>query len=224
LHLNPFISCAGAVYIFARSGSTWSQQGRLSERVYDTLSSLNFGAALSLSGDGNLLAVGAVGDESAATGIDGDPAPVQGYANGAVHVYARSNGQWNKQAYIKASNTKQPSGQFMQLGDSFGCSVALSNDGKTLIVGAYREDSAALGVNGNQLDDSQTEAGAVYVFSRDSGAWRQEAYVKASPLVFPSTAVQRSVSVAIARIPRSSSPARCTSSHARTRRGPKLPT
>ena len=78
-----------------------------------------------------------------------------------------------QEAYIKASNTDAD--------DFFGRSVALSGDGNTLAVGADREASAATGVNGDQTDNSAFGAGAVYVFTRDSGGvWTQQAYVKAS--------------------------------------------
>ena len=60
----------------------------------------------------------------------------------------------SQQAYLKASNT----GAW----DYFGYSVAVSND--TVVVGAYYEDSAAKGVNGNQSYNSASNSGAVYVF------------------------------------------------------------
>ena len=47
--------------------------------------------------------------------------------------------------------------------DSFGWSVSVS--GNTLVVGAYSEDSAATGVDGDQADNSAMNAGAAYVFS-----------------------------------------------------------
>src|SRR5690606_25841069 len=69
--------------------------------------------------------------------------------------------------------------------DIFGTSVAL--DGDTLAVGAYGENSAATGVNGDPVDDCggaglncATGSGAVYVFRRTSTGWVQEAYIKAS--------------------------------------------
>lgn len=46
-----------------------------------------------------------------------------------------------------------------------GSTVAVSHDGKTMVVGARGEDSAAKGVNGNQADNSADEAGAAYVFA-----------------------------------------------------------
>ena len=39
--------------------------------------------------------------------------------------------------------------------------------GNTLVVGAIGEASAATGINGNELDDTDPDAGAVYVFTRD---------------------------------------------------------
>jgi hypothetical protein len=75
-----------------------------------------------------------------------------------------------QQIYLKASNTG--------VNDSFGWSVAL--DGDTLVVAAPDEDSSATGVNGNQTNNSATEAGAAYVFTRSGSTWSQQAYLKAS--------------------------------------------
>ena len=58
--------------------------------------------------------------------------------------------------------------------------VALSADGNTLAVSAPFEDSRATGIGGDQLDNSVSQAGAVYVFARTRGVWSQQAYLKAS--------------------------------------------
>ena len=58
--------------------------------------------------------------------------------------------------------------------------LALSDDGNTLAVGAGKEDSNATGINGTQTDNSATNSGAVYVFTRSGTTWSQQAYVKAS--------------------------------------------
>jgi len=58
--------------------------------------------------------------------------------------------------YLKASNTAAY--------DSFGLSVALSADGSTLAVGADAEDSNAIGIDGNQDDNSAGGSGAVYLY------------------------------------------------------------
>ena len=73
--------------------------------------------------------------------------------------------------YFKASNTDP--------GDTFGGSLVLSDDGRTLAVVAIGESSNATGVNGDQADNSSGGSGAVYVFHRTSSGWRQEAYLKA---------------------------------------------
>ena len=52
--------------------------------------------------------------------------------------------------------------------------------GDTVVVGAFSEDSNATGVNGNQSDNSATDAGAAYVFVRNGTTWTQQAYLKAS--------------------------------------------
>jgi hypothetical protein len=159
-------SYAGAVYIFQRTGTTWAQQAYLRAQI--TGIDDNFGGSVVLSGD--TLIVGAAGEGSSATGIDGDQADDRaGYA-GAVYVFHRTGTAWSQQTYIKASNTGAH--------DGFGISVALSGD--ILAVGAFREASSATGANGDQANDSAIYSGAVYVFQRSGPTWAQQSYIKAS--------------------------------------------
>lgn len=120
--------------------------------------------------DGNTLVVGANGESSSATGVNGNQADDSAQFAGAVYVFVRSGTTWTQQAYIKASNTGEA--------DFFGTSVAI--DGNTLVVGANGEDSSATGVGGNQSDNSASSAGAAYVFVRNGTTWSQQAYLKAS--------------------------------------------
>jgi len=161
---------SGAAYVFTRSGATWSQQAYI--KASNTGISDGFGISVSLSGDGDTLAVGARWEASNATGIDGNQADNSAAMAGAVYVFTRSGATWSQQAYIKASNT--------EAGDEFGNSVSLSNDGDTLAVGAFEEESNATGIDGNQADNSAAGAGAVYVFTRSGSDWSQQAYIKAS--------------------------------------------
>jgi cysteine-rich repeat protein len=161
---------AGAVYVFTRGGTTWSQEAYL--KASNTGEGDQFGRSLALSADGSTLAVGAFLEDSAATGIGGDQANNSALNAGAVYVFTRGGTTWSQQAYVKASNT----GVF----DQFGDSVALSADGATLAVGAFLEDSAATGIGGDQADNSASDSGAVYVFTRSGTTWSQGAYVKAS--------------------------------------------
>lgn len=163
-------NAAGAVYVFTRSGSAWSQQAYI--KASSPGAGDSFGGALALSADGNTLAVGAGGEDSGATGINGNQADNSASASGAVYVYTRSGSIWSQQAYVKASNTEEL--------DSFGAAVALSANGNVLAVGATGESSNARGINGDQTNNSNPDAGAVYVFGRTGSAWSQQAYVKAS--------------------------------------------
>ncbi len=161
---------AGAVYVFTRSVATWTQQAYVKASTIGAGD--QFGFSVALSGDGNSLAVGAIGEASAATGIGGNQTDNTAAAAGAVYVFTRSVATWTQQAYVKASNTGAL--------DLFGFSVSLSGDGNILAVGAIGESSAAVGIGGNQIDNTAADAGAVYVFTRSVATWTQQAYVKAS--------------------------------------------
>jgi cysteine-rich repeat protein len=166
-------AASGAVYVFTRSSATWSQQAYVkASNTAEGARGANFGLAVALSGDGTTLAVGAEGEASAATGIDGDQTSTAATNSGAVYVFTRHGATWSQQAYVKASNTDHE--------DRFGHSVALSADGATLAVGASDEGSAATGVDGDQTNDTLAAAGAAYVFTRTGTTWSQQAYVKAS--------------------------------------------
>jgi hypothetical protein len=151
---------AGAVYVFVRTNGLWDQATYL--KASNTLSYDNFGDSVALSGD--TLVVGAtnqgwtpVSDEFG--GYFAGP--------GAAYVFTRTEGVWDEEAYLVASNAEG--------GDSFGGSVALS--GGTLVVGANNEGSSA---DGGETDNSAPGAGAAYVFARSDTTWTQQAYLKAS--------------------------------------------
>ncbi len=168
-------SDSGAVYVFRfnTTSSIWSQQAYIkasSTGVFD-----NFGVSVSLSADGNILAVGARNEDSSSTGVNGAQNS-NSTDTGAVYLFRLNTASsiWSQQAYIKASNT----GKF----NNFGDSVSLSADGNTLAVGAYGEDSSSTGVNGAQDDNTVSGSGAVYLFrfNTTSSIWSQQAYIKAS--------------------------------------------
>lgn len=160
---------AGAVYLFRRTGSAWAQEAYVKASTAE--GGDLFGFTVALSPDGATLAVGALGEDSSESGVDGNEANNAAPQSGAVFVF-RHTAIWAQEAYLKASNTGAA--------DGFGFSLALSTDGSTLAVGAWGEDSGARGVNQNQLDNSASQSGAVYVFGRSAGArWAQAAYLKA---------------------------------------------
>ncbi|MFZ5820640.1 MAG: S-layer homology domain-containing protein, partial [Chloroflexota bacterium] len=163
---NNLAADSGAAYVFARDGGIWSQQAYL--KASNTGASDYFGWSTSISGD--TILVGAYGEDSSATGVDGNQADNSAYNAGAAYVFTREGAVWSQQAYFKASNTGAS--------DYFGYSTSISGD--TLMVGAYGEDSSAAGTNGDQGDNSANNAGAVYAFMRNGAAWSQGAYLKAS--------------------------------------------
>ncbi len=114
--------------------------------------------------------VGANEEDSNATGVNGDESDNSASNAGAAYVFTRGGTTWSQAAYLKASNTG--------VSDGFGIAVAISGD--TLVVGAPGEDSNATGVDGNQANNTATNSGAAYVFTRDSTTWSQQAYLKAS--------------------------------------------
>lgn len=173
------VSDAGAAYVFTRSGAVWTQQDYVKAGNADIDD--HFGGHVRLSGDGMTLAVGAAtpdtgtihGEDSGATGIDGDETDDSVSQSGAVYVFTESGGNWSQEAYIKASNTG--------LSDLFGFGIALSQDGSSLAVGARAEDGDATGIGGNEASNASTNSGAVYLYTRSSGVWSNTiTYVKAA--------------------------------------------
>jgi hypothetical protein len=173
---------AGAAYVFTRNGNNWTQQayikasntGRASNGSEDDFGDGDqFGYSLALSADGNTLAVGAISEDSRASGINNiafqnDDSAV---SSGAVYVYTRSGNTWLQQAYVKGSNTDG--------GDLFGFNLGLSADGNTMAVAGYDEDGSSRQINGIP-DNLRNGAGAIYVFTRAAGVWTQQTYLKGS--------------------------------------------
>ena len=130
--LNPD---QGSVYVFTRSGSTWSLQQQLT--ASDGAEGDWFGSSVALSGDTAL--IGAPLDD------------VSGNSDqGSAYVFTRSGTTWSQQAHLTAADGAA--------GDYFGASVALSGD--TALVGADNDN-----VSGNAYQGSAyifTRSGAAW--------------------------------------------------------------
>ncbi len=143
---------AGAAYAFVRSGTTWFPETYL--KASNAELSDQFGRSVALSGAN--LVVGAIFEDSIATGVDGEQADNTTGESGAAYLFSRSGTTWFQRAYLKSANADPD--------DEFGGSVAISGD--TAIIGATREDSNAAGIN-NPLainDNTASDSGAAYVF------------------------------------------------------------
>ncbi|MBK9752000.1 MAG: integrin [Nannocystis sp.] len=154
----------GVVYVFTRSDFVWLHQDHFN--ASNPGNNDRFGSALALSSDGATIVVGASGEDSAATGVNGDPFDDSADAAGAAYVFVRDGDVWNEQAYLKASNTDPK--------DLFGYSVAVSADGTMVAIGGPHEQ----GVDGDENDDSGSQIGATYMFVRAGDIWSQQAYIK----------------------------------------------
>jgi len=149
---NTSAADSGAVFIFSHSGNTWSQQAYV--KAGTMTPGLLFGYSLGLNGKGDTLGVGAYNDSG---------------RRGAVYVFTRNNGTWSQQMRLLASNG--------QVGDYMGCSMAISDDGNTIVSGTVEDKYAQINAGaGRELLDS---VGGAYVFVRAAGQWSQQAYVKA---------------------------------------------
>jgi hypothetical protein len=182
----------GAVYVFTRSGSIWSQQAKLVAGDGQPSDYLGYSVAL----DGDTVVAGApgVGDF--------------GFISGAAYAFVRHGSSWAQQAKLHADDA--------QSGDQFGASVALSGD--SILVGAPLDDTIG-GTNGGSAyvftrdgtswaqqghlvpsdgateeffgvsvaldgdtsivgepyanNSAETHTGAVYAFSRSGATWTQ---------------------------------------------------
>ena len=141
---------AGAAYVFERDGSTWAQQAYL--KASNTNGGDRFGYRLD--NWANTIVVAAISEGSAAIGVGGDQSSNGANSSGAAYVFERSGSTWRQRDYVKASNTGA--------GDNFGSSVSVSEN--TLVVGAARESSDAVGVNGDGSTNLLSRSGAAYAY------------------------------------------------------------
>lgn len=113
----------GCVYVFTRSGTTWSQQARVT--ASDGASGDSLGYSVSISGDGNTVLAGAYGNDT------------KGTSAGAAYVYTRSGVTWSQHSKLMLADGSA--------GDYFGHSVSISDNGSFCAVGAYLDDDKGSG-------------------------------------------------------------------------------
>lgn len=108
----------GSVYVFIRSGTTWSQQAKLTPN--DPVLDHWFGGSCTINKDGTIILMSANGDDAKGTNA------------GAVYVFGKVAGIWTQQYKLTASDTATT--------DYFGYSVASNQDGTTLAIGTVYDD------------------------------------------------------------------------------------
>ncbi|HTU77849.1 MAG TPA: hypothetical protein VMF09_03740 [Solirubrobacteraceae bacterium] len=127
----------GAAWVFTRSGSTWTQQGK------------------KLVGSGETGSEGAIFGESVALSAEGNTALIGGPYNddavGAAWVFTRSGSTWTQQG-------EKFTGSEAAGGPEFGESVSLSANGDTALIGGPADNGV----------------GAAWVFTRSGSTWTQQ--------------------------------------------------
>ena len=139
-------SVTGSAYIFTGSGSTWTEQAEIA--ASDAATSQNFAYSVAIDKDGNTVAIGSMDDAD--------------YTNaGAVYVFTTTNGtSWSQQTKISSPNATAAD----WFGSGLAGAVDISDDGTTIIVGAYND----------------TGNGAAYIFKRSGSTWTQKKRLVAS--------------------------------------------
>lgn len=189
------VELAGAVYTFEQVEGQWQQTHYIKPSTASVKENFcfdprppgspmcyaktpsKFGYGLALSASGDLLAVGAPGDNSASAGINGAEDELTKPSSGAVHILRRSADSWEHTDYIKSLNPDAD--------DEFGLSLALSADGMTLAVAAPYEDShfadvaPSEGLSFEVENETEQDSGAVYLLHFADDSWSHQAYLKA---------------------------------------------
>ena len=181
-------SGSGAVYIFQRFGTIWSERDKLSASDGSSGDQLGFSVSI----DGNVAVAGAYLSDS------------NGNNSGSAYVFEQISNEWTEVSKLQASDGAED--------DFFGYSISLSNE--FVVVGAYQDDDngpdsgsayffeqegsnwvqrekltssdgasgdefgVAVAVNGSYVivgshldDDNGVDSGSAYVFERQGASW-----------------------------------------------------
>lgn len=164
------IATTGVVYVFEWNTTTslWEEKAYL--KASDAVKYGYFGASVALSKDKTTLAVGAAYNQAALNAI-----PDETTRTGEVYLFNKQpDGSWKE--------TKRLVPEHAAAKDTFGTSVAMSDDGKYLIVGSPREDGTGSGLNALETDvQSDSNSGAVYMFECNADfSCKQTGYIKST--------------------------------------------
>lgn len=159
---NIAITCVGA---------SWQQEAYV--KASNANGSDSFGSAVAIEGD--LMVVGAYGEDSDSnTIIQSSTASSNnaGNTNGAAYIFRRMGNTWIQEAYLKPSNMDEQ--------DMFGWAVAISN-GRIAVAVPDEDANQTTITHGNTASSNNTQAnaGAVYIFEKNGINWEQKVYIKA---------------------------------------------
>ena len=141
---------AGAVYVFMAGNSTWGSHTQVKLQASNKEAGDQF-ARCDISGDGNVIIVGAPHEAGPTNSLQG---------SGAVYMFTRSGNTWSEQQIVRPHDP--------QVDNYFGVDCTLNRTGSVAAIAATGDDTTA------------TDSGAVYIFKRIGGTWHQDAKLKAS--------------------------------------------
>ncbi|WP_323073619.1 hypothetical protein [Mycetohabitans endofungorum] len=125
-------------YVFMKEDGAWIEKQKLT--ASDGAACDQFGFSVAVSGDGQTLVVGAPYNNNG------------GARTGSAYVFVKENGTWKEKQKLTALVETAV--------DCFGASVAVSDDGETLFVGAH--------------SNSNNKFAAAYVFMKEEKGWKQK--------------------------------------------------
>jgi hypothetical protein len=153
----------GAVWIYTRSGNTWTYQAKLVPNNYLNLQTLQMGlTGLDISSDGNTVACASLNE------TDSWPSTGTTKYNGAVWVWTRSGSTWTQSAKLTPTINMAASSPVSEY-DRFvnmGVAIWVSADG-------YKVFAAASGFSGK----------GYYVFTRSGNTWTEQGSYSRTPMV-----------------------------------------
>lgn len=145
----------GAVWVFTRSGASWTQQGEkltVSDEAGPLDEGARFGSSIALSADGNTAVIGGPGDY---------------FQSGAAWVFTRTGSSWHEQSKINKEG-----GAYPCLFDRFGSAVALSANGNTALIGCPGENGGGTAWVFTRTGETWTQQSSKLTGSGQSSAAR----------------------------------------------------
>ena len=142
---------SGSVHLFLKTNDLWVYQTTIDDSFPGLSLDLNgyFGSSVALSADGSRLAIGAARSE------------INREDSGSVYLFTNDGTGWVYETVIDETVNEIALGGYTY----FGSSVAFSDDGTVLAVGAIRYAGASSG------------SGGVYLFSYDGSSWNHETII-----------------------------------------------
>lgn len=140
---------SGAIFVFRLENDIWVEEATLTSSTNETYGLL--GRSVGIDGSGSFIVAGCSYED------------VVGSDSGSAYVFTRVNNSW--------SQTKRLIPSDGSAGSFFGEAIAISGDGSTVVVGAWRDD------------DLGSDTGAIYIFDNKSGLWIQRVKLKPSDVV-----------------------------------------